>query len=142
MKVETILKAKGSGVFTISTTATLAAAVDELNTKNIGVLVVTAPDGSIAGILSERDIVRRIDDAPSELLARPVSTAMTPKPFTCAPEEELDAVLQLMTKKRIRHLPVVVDGALAGLISIGDLVKRKIELAEEEAAALRDYIAS
>lgn len=142
MKVETILKAKGSAVFTILTTATLASAVVELNTRNVGALVVTAPDGSVAGILSERDIVRRIDDAPAELLARLVSTAMTPKPFTCTPDDELDNILQLMTQKRIRHLPVVVEGALVGLISIGDVVKRKIELAEEEASALRDYIAS
>lgn len=142
MKVEQILQSKGADVFAVNDGDTIAQAVSVLNEKNIGAVVVRGGGGSVVGILSERDIVRRLGaEGPGALQLR-VADCMTPKPYTCSPEETLDDVMAQMTEKRIRHLPVTNGVDLVGVISIGDVVKRKIERAEQEAAALKEYIAS
>jgi CBS domain-containing protein len=141
MKVDQILQAKGSDVFSISGDANLASAVEILAAHNIGAVIVRNPRG-IAGVLSERDIVRHLRKQGAGALEAKVSDCMTPNPYTCGLETTVDELMALMTKKRIRHLPVLDGGELVGVVSIGDVVKRKIEEAEHEAAALRDYISS
>lgn len=142
MRISDILEEKGSQVFTLSEAATVSQAVDMLGENNIGVVVVTAPNGDVVGILSERDIVRRLREQGAAALASGLEKCMTRDPFTCSRETSVDEVMGAMSKRRIRHMPVVENGTLLGLVSIGDIVKRKIEQAEREAAALRDYIAS
>jgi CBS domain-containing protein len=141
MKVINILQSKGVEVFAVSPGMTLKEAVDVLGEKNIGAVIVK--DGAkVTGILSERDVVRRIRTDGPGVLTKTVADCMTPSPITCGPEATLDEILEKMTKRRIRHLPVIDGGKLIGVISIGDVVKRKIDNAEREAAALREYIAS
>ena len=143
MLVQNILDAKGNKVFTIAADRSLADAVEMLNRHAIGALVVLDEMGRISGILSERDIVRHLGHDAGALLQRPVADCMTPAPMTCTAETTVAEVMEWMTRYRIRHLPVLDGrGALAGIVSIGDVDKRKIEEAEIEAAALRDYIAS
>ncbi|MEX0859794.1 MAG: CBS domain-containing protein [Cucumibacter sp.] len=142
MRVDQILQSKGSKVHTISAEATVAEAVRALNAYNIGALVVTEANGRLAGILSERDVVRRLVGSKAAVLTQGVKACMTPDPITCAPDDTTERLMGLMTTHRIRHLPVVKNGKLIGLISIGDVVKSRIEEVEHEAAALRDYIAS
>lgn len=142
MHVEEILRTKGREVYTVEVTQTLAETIALLNKVNIGAVVVLDANGDIAGILSERDIVRRMSGDLESLQATPVGDCMTAKPKTCALGDTVDQVMKVMTGGRFRHLPVAENGKLIGLVSIGDVVKRKIELAEEEAARLRDYIAS
>lgn len=142
MKVEEILNSKGTEIFSVSSDATVSAAVDVLGEKNIGAVIVNNPSGNVCGIFSERDVVRRLRTQGADLLQKPVSSCMTPNPFTCEKGTTLDALLATMTEKRIRHMPVVENGALVGVVSIGDIVKRKIETAEREAETLREYISS
>lgn len=142
MKAETILRSKGSGVVTISMTDRIADAIELLNKHNIGALVVSGPDGQVTGILSERDIIRRLTGDSTALMFRTVAECMTRDPYTCSPDTGIEELMQMMTNKRIRHMPVIDGKKLVGVVSIGDVVKRKIEVTEEEAAALRDYIAS
>lgn len=143
MIIADILKAKGNVVFTISQTCTIGDAIADLNAHNIGALVVVDASNKVTGILSERDIIRQMEGSAIEtVLAQPISKCMTSRPFTCSPQDTLDDLMQTMTEKRVRHMPVIEDGQLVGLVSIGDAVKRKIEITEEEAAALRQYIAS
>jgi CBS domain-containing protein len=141
MHVDTILQTKGSAVYTLPDSATLGEAVAELNTHNIGALVVTRANGAIAGILSERDIIRRLGKDSVAALALPISECMSRSIFTCSRETEIADVMERMTSLRIRHIPVLQDGRLIGIVSIGDVVKRKIEEAEGEAEALKEYIA-
>lgn len=142
MYVETILQAKGSQVYTLPETATLAEAVALLNAHNIGAIVITGSGNSVAGILSERDVVRQLAGDPVAALARPIGSVMTRTVITCARDTPIAHIMDRMTRRRIRHMPVVEDTALVGIISIGDVVKLKIEEVEHEAEALRDYIAS
>ena len=140
MNVAKILETKGGNVVTVSAGASIADAIDLLNRHNIGALVAVDDAGRVAGILSERDIVRRLRSAPT-LLGQQVTAIMTPKPVTCTRDDSVDDVMQMMTGRHFRHMPVVEDGRLIGVISIGDVVKTKIEVTEGEAAALREYIA-
>lgn len=142
MKIETILEAKGSTVYSVRADDSIADAIKLLNQHNIGVVVVVDDKDAIAGILSERDVVRNMADDGGAIMQARVSKCMTANPFTCTPDSTVDELMQLMTRRRIRHVPVVDQGRITGLISIGDVVKRKIEEAEEEAAAMREYIAS
>lgn len=144
MNVETILSRKGSDVQTISRTSALADAVRLLGEKNIGAVVVTEADGTCCGILSERDIVRQLaaTASPQEYLGRPIDQCMTADVFTCSKSADVEEVLSMMTQKRIRHLPIVEEGRLAGIVSIGDVVKVKIDAAEQEAETLRSYISA
>lgn len=142
MHVETILQTKGVTVHTLPETGTLADAVALLNSHNIGAVVITGPGEKIAGILSERDIVRQVGKNPSGALATSIGACMTRGVITCERLTTIDDVMQRMTRLRIRHMPVAEDGRLVGIISIGDVVKHKIQEVEHEAEALRDYIAS
>ncbi|HEY8595781.1 MAG: CBS domain-containing protein [Alphaproteobacteria bacterium] len=142
MNVAQILEGKGADVFTVNSDARISEAVDLLNANNIGALVVVDTAGRVVGILSERDIVRRLSGDRAAVLAGAISQVMTAKPFTCTRATEIDELMHIMTDKRIRHMPVVEDGELVGVVSIGDVVKRKIEEIEHEAAALREYITS
>jgi CBS domain-containing protein len=130
MHVDTILQTKGSAVHTLSSTSTLSDAVALLNAHNIGAVVITGNDDSIAGILSERDIVRQLGKNPTGAVVTAERTTT------------IDEVMERMTRRRIRHMPIAEDGRLMGIISIGDVVKLKIAEVEHEAEALRDYIAS
>ena len=142
MYVETILQSKGSEVYTLPDSGRLADAVAALNQHNIGALVITGGNGRIIGILSERDIVRRLGNDPSGALDLAIADCMSRDIVTCTRDTTIADVMELMTHHRIRHMPVVDGEALAGIISIGDVVKRKIEETEQEAAALKEYIAS
>jgi CBS domain-containing protein len=142
MQVETILQSKGSTVYTVEAGAPLSEAVRLLNAHKIGAVVVVDAKGKVAGILSERDIVRRLEGNPAELLASPVRSAMTAKVITATRAHAVSDLMELMTRHRIRHIPVVEGTALVGIVSIGDVVKRKIEETEQEALALKEYIAS
>jgi CBS domain-containing protein len=142
MYVENILHTKGGNVFTISATASVAELVAILAAHNIGAVVVLAADGKVSGIISERDVVRHLARSAEGLLALEVQALMTKSPITCRRTDTIDDVMAKMTERRFRHLPVVEDGELVGIVSIGDVVKRKIEEAEQEAGALREYIAS
>jgi CBS domain-containing protein len=143
MTIAAVLSTKGREVTTIPEQATLGDAAAELARRRIGALVVVDQAGDIAGVLSERDIViclARHGD--SRLLERPVAEAMTSPAITVDPREDVLSALALMTVRRIRHLPVVEGGRLAGIVSIGDLVKHRMERIEREAEAMRSYIQS
>lgn len=140
MAVAHILKEKGSEVVGIAGDASIAEAVDMLARHGIGALVVDDGRGAVAGILSERDIVRGLARDGAALLATRVDEAMTREVVTTTPGESIGRVRELMTQGRFRHLPVIEDGRLVGVISIGDVVKHRIMEAELEAAALKDYI--
>jgi CBS domain-containing protein len=142
MKVEHILQAKGTEVFSVRPTDGISDAISVLSEKNIGVVIVKDNSGKISGILSERDIVRHLGARGADALTMCVSDCMTPAPITCGLEATVDELMGQMTAKRIRHIPVVNDGAVVGVVSIGDVVKRKIGEAEQEAQALKEYIAS
>ena len=141
MQVENILQSKGRAVHTVAVRATIAEAVDILNSRRIGAVVVT-DNGKVAGILSERDVVRHLGKDWASLASRPVSDVMTKDVVTASRQATIAEVMEKMTERRIRHLPVVDGTELVGIISIGDVVKRKIEETEQEAIALKEYIAS
>jgi CBS domain-containing protein len=141
MQVDNILQSKGRTVITVTARSTIAEAVDKLNANRIGAVVVV--DGTrVAGILSERDVVRRLGKDWSALASRPVSDLMTKDVVTTARNAPVAELMEQMTEHRIRHIPVVDGGELIGIISIGDVVKGKIEESEREAIALKEYIAS
>ncbi|MGH6719781.1 MAG: CBS domain-containing protein [Alphaproteobacteria bacterium] len=140
MNVETILRAKGSAVATVEPDISVRAAAKLLSEKRIGALVVTDKDGRIAGIVSERDLVRVIAADGARALDTRVADLMSRDVVTCGPAETIEAVMAVMTARRIRHLPVVDSGRLAGIVSIGDVVKSRIEETELEARSLRDYV--
>lgn len=142
MTVKSILQSKGREVATIAPDATLGQATKILAEKRIGALVVTKPTGAISGILSERDIVRALAADAAGALKKPVSAFMTAKVKTCRDENSVNDVMEIMTAGRFRHLPVEKDGKLAGIVSIGDVVKRRIEDVMREAESIRAYIAS
>lgn len=142
MLVRTILADKGGDVVVISPESTVVQAISLLAEKKIGAVVVTRGDGRIAGILSERDIVRMLAADGVDALGKPVSKAMTAKVKVCREDNSVNEVMGIMTQGRFRHLPVERDGKLAGIISIGDVVKRRIEEIEHEAEEIRNYIAS
>lgn len=144
MNVEAILKGKGGKVVTIAPEATVGEAAQVLKREGIGALVVGDGGGSIQGILSERDIVAGLGDVTrrERLLEAKVSALMTREVVTCSPADEVQQCMHLMTEHHIRHLPVVDDGAMVGLVSIGDIVKSRLGELESEAGFLRDMIAS
>jgi CBS domain-containing protein len=142
MRIVDILTAKGSAVATISRNATVSEAVAELSRRSIGALVVS-PDGTrIDGIVSERDIVRRLDRLGTELLGASVASIMSAPVHTCTPDDTSEAVMTTMTNRRVRHVPVVRDGVLCGLVSIGDVVKSRIEALEADHKVLVEYISA
>ena len=141
MNVESILRQKGSEVATIAPEATIKRAADWLHAKNVGSLVVTSGD-SILGIISEREIVRALSQYGEEVASMAVRDIMRHGLVTVAPEDDLNRVMKLMTRHRVRHMPVLRDGKLCGIISIGDVVNHRLDDLELEANILRDaYIA-
>lgn len=141
MQVSGLLAVKGDEVVTVSPDDTAAEVVATLASKRIGAVVVTDDGRHIAGVLSERDVVRALADGGAEALEQPASSLMTTEVFTCEPATTVDQLMSLMTERRIRHVPVVVDGCLAGLVSIGDVVRDRIADLETESQVLHDYIA-
>ena len=139
MTIATILQNKGSEVATIGAEAPVSDAVAILGERRIGALPVVE-DGRVAGIMSERDIVYCLKDHGPEVLSWPVSRVMTSPAITADPDTSVLTALAMMTQRRIRHLPVIVNGEIHGIVSIGDLVKHRIERIEAEAEALRTYI--
>ncbi len=137
-----ILKDKGAEVTTLASSSSLADAVGVLRKQRIGALVVLAADNQLAGLLSERDIVMALARMGAAALKEPVERVMLKDFAFCALEDGLDKIMGIMTGRRQRHVPVVEDGQLAGIISIGDAVKCRIAETEREASALRDYIAT
>lgn len=142
MTVAQILKEKGNKVISVAGQDTILHALEVMKQHHIGALLVLGPRDKIAGVLSERDIVRALPDSGASLLADPVSSLMTKDVITCTPDHSISDVMALMTKHRFRHMPVLKDGKLIGVISIGDAVKERISETEHEAEALRSYITS
>lgn len=141
MNVQSILAAKGNAVAKIAATSTLSEAVAALRDHGIGALVVSADENSIDGILSERDVVRSIASHGDDTMHLTVGSAMSSNVITCAPADSVDTLMEMMTERRIRHLPVLAsDGAIAGIISIGDVVKYRLVELENENSQLHDYI--
>ncbi|UUR07177.1 CBS domain-containing protein [Sphingomonas glaciei] len=143
MTIAAVLSSKGPEVATITSAATLGEAATVLTRNKIGALVVVEGSGAVAGVLSERDIVACLSaHGDEELGRRRVEDAMTAPAITVDPATPVLTALALMTARRIRHLPVVTNGKLAGIVSIGDLVKYRIDRIEQEAEAMRSYIQS
>jgi CBS domain-containing protein len=141
MNVETILRNKGRRVSTIRSDATIADAVEMLRMNGIGALVVSDDGEGVDGILSERDIVFALADDGAALLSQPVSEVMSRAVVTCQPHDSVAELMAEMTNRRIRHFPVVEDGRLCGIVSIGDVVKNRLDEIEFEASSLRSFIA-
>ncbi|MET0336347.1 MAG: CBS domain-containing protein [Caulobacter sp.] len=142
MLVSQILKTKGAEVFAANQTNTVAVAAALLHERRIGAVVIIDDAGDVAGILSERDIVRLLAQEGADALQRPISSCMTRDVLFAKPSETIDSLLSRMTDRRIRHLPVVEGGKLAGIVSIGDLVKSKIAETQAEAEGLKAYISA
>jgi CBS domain-containing protein len=142
MTVAAMLSEKGREVITTSAAASIAGAIDTLAKRRIGALVVVDDQDNIAGIISERDIVRAIAEQGERVLSSALSTVMTRAVVTCSESETINDVMTRMTRGRFRHLPVVENGQLTGIISIGDVVRARIEQVEREAEDMRAYIAA
>jgi CBS domain-containing protein len=139
MTIQAILGSKGREVATIGSDSTLSEAVAKLGEKRIGALPVV-DNGNVVGIISERDVIYALRDRGADVLQWPVSKVMTSPAITAEPSTSVLAALAMMTQRRIRHLPVLERGELAGIVSIGDLVKHRMDRIEEEAEAMRMYI--
>lgn len=140
MKIEDIIRSKGADVVTIAPTATVAELLDLLAAHNIGAVVVSSDGAEIAGIVSERDVVRRLAADGPGVLGRPVSEIMTVDVQTCQPADTLESTAHTMTYGRFRHLPVVADGRMVAIISIGDVVKHRIDQLTDERNHLLEYL--
>lgn len=140
MTIAAILGGKGDEVVTAATGQSVSEAVALLAERRIGAVPVVDADGAIAGVFSERDVIYCLEREGTSALERRVAEVMTAPAVTVAPDESVIAALALMTRRRIRHLPVVEGGRLVGIVSIGDLVKHRIDRIEADAAAMRDYI--
>jgi CBS domain-containing protein len=142
MTVRKILEEKGRDVFSMHPDATLVEAARQMAQRRIGALVLIGDGGDLAGVLSERDIVRMVGTRGPECLNDRIGSVMTVEVVTCSEDTTVNEVMELMTRGRFRHLPVIQDGKLAGMVSIGDIVKRRIEDAEREAEEMRSYISA
>jgi CBS domain-containing protein len=140
MTVRAILDTKGHQIESVQPGATLSAAVKILGEKKIGAVLVLNMAERIEGILSERDIVRVLSERGAAVLDEPISNVMTRKVVSCRPSDTVGAIMEMMTLGKFRHLPVVDDGQVVGLISIGDVVKWRVQEYEREQEALREYI--
>lgn len=141
MNVEAILRTKGRAVETIAPEATIREAVGLLKRRNIGALVVSRDGKRVDGILSERDIVHALDDRGTGLLDIEVRGLMSARVFSCTPADSIADLMAQMTERRIRHLPVIEAGELKGIVSIGDVVKTRLDEVVDEATSLRSFIA-
>ncbi|USG60457.1 CBS domain-containing protein [Sneathiella marina] len=142
MNVAGILKTKGANVITAVPSDSIADISNILGTNKIGAVLIVDRSGNLRGVVSERDIVRGLSECGSDCLDQTAEDLMTSDLITTTPSETIDNVMSLMTGKRIRHLPVLDEGRLSGFISIGDVVKSRMDEVEREAAAMRDYIAT
>jgi CBS domain-containing protein len=140
MNVKAILAVKGGDIVCIEPTADLAAAAKLLTTHRIGAVLIRGAGGRLAGILSERDIVRALSEHGAGALALPVGQVMTRNVATCGEDDTVASIMERMTAGKFRHLPVIANDKLVGLISIGDIVKQRVEEIESESEAMRDYI--
>ncbi len=138
MKVASILKAKGMGVLTTPPDATVATVARQLKEKGIGALVVSEDGTTLLGLIAERDIVHGLAEYGAKLLQHRVDQLMTRSVITCAPDDDITAVMAQMTRFRVRHIPVVQHGTLHGIVSIGDVVKHRLDELETEANILRE----
>ena len=139
MRIADVLRNKGSAVATVAPETTVTELLAGLAEHNIGAMVVIGPNG-VEGIVSERDIVRRLHEHGADLLNEQVSEIMTSVVVTCAPGDSVDSLSALMTKHRVRHVPVITGGQLVGIVSIGDVVKRRMDEMESEQQQLQAYI--
>ena len=140
MNVQSILEAKGNNVMSIGPTATLQAAVHRLAEHRIGALLVLGPDHRVVGIVSERDVVRALAERGPGVLEEPLSKVMTRTVVTCTRLDTIGDIMERMTTGKFRHVPVVEQERLVGVVSIGDVVKQRLREMEDESSALRDYI--
>jgi CBS domain-containing protein len=140
MNVKAILAAKGGDIFSIEPTADLAAAARLLSTHRIGAAVIRGAGGRLAGILSERDIVRALSEHGADALSVSVGQVMTRNVLTCGENDSIADIMERMTEGKFRHLPVLREGQLIGVVSIGDVVKQRVGEIEQDAEALREYI--
>ena len=139
MNIAQILKAKGRAVATVRPDVPLSEIIDKLAQKRIGAIVVVGDNGEVAGIISERDIIRRLAERGEAVLKEPVAQSMTTAVISCQGTSTLDEIMEMMTQGRFRHVPVIEDGALVGIVSIGDIVKNHIAEVEMEVTAMRGY---
>jgi CBS domain-containing protein len=139
MRIADVLRTKGGAVATITPETSVAGLLNELSLHNIGAMVVVSTDG-VVGIVSERDVVRKLHEHGVDLLRLPVSEIMTTMVATCTTTDTVDHLSVLMTNKRVRHVPVMEGDRLVGIVSIGDIVKQRMEELESEQRALQDYI--
>jgi CBS domain-containing protein len=142
MNIGQILKIKGRAVATARPDNTLSEIVTKLAQKKIGAIVIVGDAGEVAGIISERDVIRRLAERGSAALSEPVSESMTSTVITCQETSTLEELMEVMTQGRFRHVPVIEDGSLVGIVSIGDIVKNHIAEVEMEVTAMRDYFAT
>ena len=140
MRVKTILSSKGDNVTKVASSDSIRTTLLRLKTHNIGALVVSDDGDTVAGVISERDLVRAMVDHGPALLEMTVAELMTRDVRTCGPEDDIEDVMDSMTHGRFRHMPVLVDGKLVGVISIGDLVKHRMGELVDETKALREYV--
>ena len=140
MKVQAMLSAKGNEVATTLPENVISTVIRKLKLEGVGALVVSEDGDHVVGIISERDVVRGLAEHGAELLDMQVADLMTRNVKTCSPEDDLKHVMTEMTRSRIRHLPVTEEGRLCGIVSIGDVVKTRLDELETETSALRDYI--
>jgi len=140
MRITDVLRGKGTNVVTVRPDSPITELLDLLAHHGVGALVVSSDGTSVEGIVSERDIVRHLQRHGSALLDSPVSDIMTTEVHTCPPDADLEDLMRLMTERRFRHVPVTVDGELAGIVSIGDVVKHRIDLLQSERDQLTAYI--
>jgi CBS domain-containing protein len=140
MNVAAILRQKGRAVTTASPTTTLLEVANKLAAKRIGAIVIVGARGKVDGIISERDIIRCLSTHGPDCLTRPVSESMTRYVISCEEDDTLDQLMARMTERRFRHLPVITNGALVGIISIGDVIKHHMAEVTMEATAMREYI--
>jgi CBS domain-containing protein len=139
MRIADVLRTKGSAVATIDPDVPVSELLRALAEHNVGAIVVVGPSG-VAGIVSERDVVRRLHEFGADLLSSPVSAIMTTDVFTCSPSDTVDSLTVVMTERRFRHVPVLSDGQLVGIVSIGDVVKSRIDQLEQSQDQLQAYI--
>lgn len=142
MNVASMLKAKGQAVTTARPDVTLLDIAQKLAAKKIGAIVVVGENGRVVGIISERDVIRAIAESGTLALSQPVAHFMTRNVITCQKSHLVDELMELMTKGRFRHLPVVEDDALVGIVSIGDVVKNHVAEVAMEVSAMRGYLAT
>lgn len=142
MTIEVILKTKGAEVVAIDATQTVTQAVQVMDRRQIGALVVAGDSDTCQGIFTERDVMRALARNGTHILDEPVAKHMTERPESILPESSIDEAMEIMTERRFRHLPVMTGGTLCGIVSIGDLVNYRIHQSELEASALKEYIAT